>query len=190
MWGHHHHHQLPPFRNSDQSLLHWATCHIAGNFPPSALSPLRYVPSSVTTAVMWSLLIFRIFAKKRYTWSLWSQKQVHSKTKYKSHARSPAIGQSHRTCFWLEKARYIWFCLLCLAFKCFIEFWANQWPYISALTRIIRRLIVMDWHTATRTRSLPILHEYIRTGCSCLLKCYGQWQINLKLISISVLFVC
>ena len=26
---------------------------------------------------------------------------------------------SHRTCFWLEKARYTWFCLLCLAFNCF-----------------------------------------------------------------------
>ena len=26
---------------------------------------------------------------------------------------------SHRTCFWLEKARCTWFCLLCLAFNCF-----------------------------------------------------------------------
>ena len=26
---------------------------------------------------------------------------------------------AHRTCFWLEKARYTWFCLLCLAFNCF-----------------------------------------------------------------------
>ena len=36
-----------------------------------------------------------LFAKNRYTWSLWCQKQVHTKTKYKSHARSPAIGQRH-----------------------------------------------------------------------------------------------
>ena len=40
----------------------------------------------------------------------------------------------------------------------FGEFWANQRPYISAPTRIIRRLIVMDWYTAIRTRSLPIYH--------------------------------
>ena len=46
---------------------------------------------------------------------------MHFKTKYKSHASGPAIGQPHIvcTCFWLEKARYIWFCLLCLAFNCF-----------------------------------------------------------------------
>ena len=37
----------------------------------------------------------RDFAKKRYTWSLRCQKQVHSKTKNKLHARSPAIGQPH-----------------------------------------------------------------------------------------------
>ena len=35
------------------------------------------------------------FFQKRYTWSLRCQKQVHFKTKYKSHARSPAIGQRH-----------------------------------------------------------------------------------------------
>ena len=37
----------------------------------------------------------RVFAKIRYTWSLWCRKQVHVKTKYKSHAKSPAIGQRH-----------------------------------------------------------------------------------------------
>ena len=34
-------------------------------------------------------------AKTRYTWSLFCQNKVHSKTKYKSHTRSPAIGQPH-----------------------------------------------------------------------------------------------
>ena len=34
-----------------------------------------------------------VFVKIRYNWSLWCQRQVHFKTKYKSHARSPAIGQ-------------------------------------------------------------------------------------------------
>ena len=29
---------------------------------------------------------------------------------------------SHRTCFWLEKARYTWFCLLCLLID-FNRFW-------------------------------------------------------------------
>ena len=42
-----------------------------------------------------SCYYFIFFAKNRYTWSLWCQKQGHSKTKYKSHARSPAIGQPH-----------------------------------------------------------------------------------------------
>ena len=35
------------------------------------------------------------FAEKRYTWSILCQRQVHSKTNYISHARSPAIGQPH-----------------------------------------------------------------------------------------------
>ena len=39
--------------------------------------------------------VHRVFAKNRYTWSLWCQNQAHSKTKYKSHARSPPIGQPH-----------------------------------------------------------------------------------------------
>ena len=37
----------------------------------------------------------KMFAKNRYTWSLWCQKQVHSKTKHKAHSRSPAIGQPY-----------------------------------------------------------------------------------------------
>ena len=31
-------------------------------------------------------------AKNRYTWSVWGQKQVHSKIKSKAHSTSPAIG--------------------------------------------------------------------------------------------------
>ena len=50
---------------------------------------------------------------------------------------------SHRTCFWLEKVRYTWFCLLCLVFNCFCRFFSQR-PYISAPTGIIRRLIVSD----------------------------------------------
>ena len=60
----------------------------------------RYTP--FFDVLVFSLIrIYLDFAKNRHTWSLWCQKQVDSKTKYKSHARSPAIG--HRTCFGLKR---------------------------------------------------------------------------------------
>ena len=34
------------------------------------------------------------FAEIRYTWSLSFQKQLHTEIKYKTHTRSPAIGQA------------------------------------------------------------------------------------------------
>ena len=36
----------------------------------------------------------KVFAKIRYTWPLFGQNQLQSKNKYKTHARSPAIGQA------------------------------------------------------------------------------------------------
>ena len=103
-----------------------------------------------------------IFAKNRYTWPLLCQKKGSSKTKYTSHARSPAIGQRHIVpVFGLKRPGtpvFVYFVQLSIVFG---EFWANQRPYISDQKRIVRRLIiVMDWYTATLTRSIPILHVY------------------------------
>ena len=36
-----------------------------------------------------------VFAHIRYTWSLLCQNQLHTKNKYKTHARNPPIGQPH-----------------------------------------------------------------------------------------------
>ena len=59
-------------------------------------------------------------AKKRYIWSILGQNQVHIKTKYKTHARSPAVRQPHIVpAFGLKWARYTWICLLCRSFNCF-----------------------------------------------------------------------
>ena len=53
------------------------------------------VVSHIELNTLLCVRLTRNFAKNRYTLSLWCQKQVHSKTKYKSHPRSPAIGQPH-----------------------------------------------------------------------------------------------
>ena len=70
---------------------------------------------------------------------------------------------SHRTCFWLDKARYTWFCLLCIAFKCFwrilsqseaIRYGPNTYHTTShsilnwcTATRVIRGLFSFDTFT-------------------------------------------
>ena len=59
------------------------------------------------------------FAKNRYIWSLWCQKQVHSKTNYKSHARSPVIGQRHIVPVFGSKRPGTRGFVYCLAFNCF-----------------------------------------------------------------------
>ena len=64
--------------------------------------------------------VVRVFAKNRYTWSLWCQKQVHSKTKYKLHARNPAIGQPHIVpVFALKRPGTPGFVYFCLTFNFF-----------------------------------------------------------------------
>ena len=57
---------------------------------------------------------------------------------------------SHRTCFGLRKPGTPGFVYFVAAFNCFWRI-LSQRPYISARTRIIRRLTVMDWYTATYT---------------------------------------
>ena len=53
-----------------------------------------------------------VFAVMRYTWLLLCRKQVRNRNPKPSFW--PA---AHRTSFWLEKVRYIWSYLLCLAFN-------------------------------------------------------------------------
>ena len=55
------------------------------------------------------------FAERRYTWSPLCQKKAYSKTKYKSHVRSPAIGQAHIVSYLIlvwEASYVFWFTLL------------------------------------------------------------------------------
>ena len=61
----------------------------------------------------------RFSAKNRYTWSLWCQKQVHSKAKYKIMNTPGVLRLASLTSylFLLEKVRYTWFCLLYLAYR-------------------------------------------------------------------------
>ena len=42
-----------------------------------------------------AIIVVRFFCSSHVIFMGFSQKQAHSKTKYKSHARSPAIGQCH-----------------------------------------------------------------------------------------------
>ena len=106
----------------------------------------------------------RVFAKNRYTWSLWCQKQVHSKTKYKSHARSPAIGPRHIVpVFGLKMP---WKCqvhLVLCTLSSFHLFWANFQP-IRGHT-LVPRHVSYDVYMATRTRSRPILHVQADAAC-------------------------
>ena len=69
----------------------------------------------------------RVAAKNRYTWSVWGQKQVHTKIKSKAHPTSPAIGPKRIVpVFGRMKPRYTRVCLLCLTFNCFCRFLADQ----------------------------------------------------------------
>ena len=64
---------------------------------------------------------FIFFAKNRYTWSIFSQKQVRTTTKVKSARQEPCDWPaSHRTFFRLETGQaHLGFCPLCLAFNYF-----------------------------------------------------------------------
>ena len=72
---------------------------------------------------------------------------------------------SHRTCFWLEKQVH----LVLSTLSRFQLFLANFEPIrghtLVPRHVIIRGLIVMDWYTATRTRSRPILHVQADAAC-------------------------
>ena len=66
-------------------------------------------------------------AKNRYTWSVWGQKQVHSKIKSTAHPTSPAIDPKRVVpVFGRIKPRYTHVCLLCLTFKCFSSFFSHS----------------------------------------------------------------
>ena len=108
-----------------------------------------------------------ILAKVRYTWSLWCQNKVHIKTKYKHTPGALRLANvtSYLFLAWKGQVQLI---LSTLSIFQLILASFNQWSYISAPTRIIQRLIVIGWNTATytytpeylvyNTRSLLILH--------------------------------
>ena len=126
---------------------------------------------------------------------VWCQKQLYSKTKYKSHARSPAIGQRHIVAvFGLKSQVHLVLSTLC-SFQLFLANFEPIRGHTSVPDTYHRRLTV-QWTdiplrshlsrqspkrtcqglrpNTTRiynTRSRHILHD-VRIGC-CLLKWYG-----------------
>ena len=92
--------------------------------------------------------IKRVFAKIRYTWPLFGQNQLYSKNKYKTHPRSPAIGQADIvTDVGSKSPRCTWFCLLCLSFN---WFWPtlnqSQRPFTCTVFSLRMRLPSHGWN--------------------------------------------
>ena len=74
---------------------HHQICTVLYYHPRTASRDGRYGVNIITRNQLGPAVTEKmVFATNRYTWSLWCQKKVHSKTKYKSHAGSPAMGQS------------------------------------------------------------------------------------------------
>ena len=61
---------------------------------PSAEDSTNFQRSPPTYTYMEVHIYDRVIAKIRYTWPLFDQSNLHTKNMYKSHARSPAIGQA------------------------------------------------------------------------------------------------
>ena len=101
----------------------------------------------------------RVFAKKRFTWSLLWQKKVQYKTKYKSHARSPAIGQPH-----------------IVPFSGLKRLGTPGFVYLSIFQLILASFEPIRCHTlliVPRHVSYEVSSYFARNVGCCLLKWYG-----------------
>ena len=96
--------------------------------------------------------------------------QVHSKTKFKSNARSPAIGQLHIVPVGLKRPPGTLGFVYCLAFNCF-------WRSLSQSEAIYE--YPDTYHTTSHSNGLmygytyEVSSHFTRIGCCCLLKRYG-----------------
>ena len=99
----------------DVSSVYYSRCGVLGHFTYTWQSPCSLGQMS-TLVEFWAIsgvplknsvsvggrgyndhgfmVYFRVFAKIRYTWALFGLNQLYSKNKYKTHPRSPAIGQT------------------------------------------------------------------------------------------------
>ena len=121
------------------------------------------------------------FAKNRYTWSLWCQKQVHSRVKPTTNHTPGALRLAKNTSYlslaWKRQVQLVFAYLLnSLAFNCFWRFfWANQRRYISlplhllptrtppllpSLVFVVSTPPLPHHHIITRRPATPI-HIYI-----------------------------
>ena len=99
----------------DVSSVYYSRCGVLGHFTYTWQSPCSLGQMS-TLVEFWAIsgvplknsvsvggrgyndhgfmVYFRVFAKIRYTWAFFCLNQLYSKNKYKTHPRSPAIGQT------------------------------------------------------------------------------------------------
>ena len=121
---------------------------------PTIWHPLKCFRHLVHGGYSASIVVFSwVFAKIRYTLPLFGQNQFQSKNKYKTHPRSPAIGQAGIvTDFGSKMPSYTCFFLLCLAFN---WFWPtlnqSERPYIHCFFSACMRLPSLGWNSSVLT---------------------------------------